>query len=42
MDVRRRVRSPHFAQVAPDFAVLADALAQVPLGDLGPFLAAAE
>ena len=31
-----------FAQVAADFAALADALAAVPLGDLGPFQAAAE
>ena len=30
------------AQVAADFATLADALAAVPLGDLGPFQAAAE
>ncbi len=42
MDERRRERSPRFAQVATDFAALADALAQVPLGDLGPFQAAAE
>jgi N-formylglutamate amidohydrolase len=42
MDERRRERSPRFAQVAADFARLADALAQVPLGDLGPFQAAAE
>ena len=42
MDERRRERSPRFAQVAADFAALADALAQVPLGDLGPFQAAAE
>ncbi len=31
-----------FAQVTADFAALADALATVPLGDLGPFQAAAE
>ena len=42
MDERRRERSPRFAQVATDFTALADALATVPLGDLGPFQAAAE
>jgi N-formylglutamate amidohydrolase len=42
MDERRRERGPRFGQVAKDFAVLADALAVVPLGDLGPFQAAAE
>src|SRR6201997_1632040 len=42
MDERRRERGPRFAQVAADFAVLAEALATVPLGDLGPFQAAAE
>jgi N-formylglutamate amidohydrolase len=42
MDERRREKSPRFAQVAADFAVLAEALATVPLGDLGPFQAAAE
>ena len=42
MDERRRERSPRFAQVVADFATLADALAAVPLGDLGPFQAAAE
>src|ERR1700759_1803780 len=42
MDERRRERSTRFAQVATDFAVLADALAGVPLDDLGPFQAAAE
>src|SRR6266702_1295031 len=42
MDERRRERSARFAQVAKDFASLADALAAVPLGDLGPFQAAAE
>jgi N-formylglutamate amidohydrolase len=42
MDERRRERSPRFAQVGADFAKLADALALVPLGDLGPFQAAAE
>ena len=42
MDERRRERSARFARVAKDFASLADALAAVPLGDLGPFQAAAE
>jgi len=42
MDERRREKSPRFAQVSADFAKLADALATVPLGDLGPFQAAAE
>jgi N-formylglutamate amidohydrolase len=42
MDERRRERGPRFAQVATDFAALAQALAEVPLGDLGPFQAAAE
>jgi N-formylglutamate amidohydrolase len=42
MDERRREKGPRFAQVATDFAELAEALATVPLGDLGPFQAAAE
>jgi len=42
MDERRREKGPRFAQVAADFVTLADALAAVPLGDLGPFQAAAE
>ena len=42
MDERRREKVPRFAQVAADFATLADVLATVPLGDLGPFQAAAE
>jgi len=42
MDERRRERSAGFARVADDFAALAEALASVPLGDLGPFQAAAE
>jgi len=42
MDERRRERSARFAQVTIDFAILAEALASVPLGDLGPFQAAAE
>ncbi|WP_291852648.1 N-formylglutamate amidohydrolase [Bradyrhizobium sp.] len=42
MDERRRERGPRFAQVSADFTALADALARLPLGDLGPFQAAAE
>jgi N-formylglutamate amidohydrolase len=42
MDERRREKGPRFAQVVSDFARLAEALATVPLGDLGPFQAAAE
>jgi N-formylglutamate amidohydrolase len=42
MDERRREKGPRFAQVVADFAALADALATVPLDDLGPFQAAAE
>jgi N-formylglutamate amidohydrolase len=42
MDERRRERGPRFAKVVADFAALADSLAAVPLGDLGPFQAAAE
>ncbi|HLX16842.1 MAG TPA: N-formylglutamate amidohydrolase [Bradyrhizobium sp.] len=42
MDERRRARGARFAQVAHDFAVLAEALATVPLDNLGPFQAAAE
>ena len=42
MDERRREKGPRFAQVAADFTVLAEALATVPLDDLGPFQAAAE
>jgi len=43
MDERRRERGPRFAQVAADFAILADALAlALSFGDLGPFQAAAE
>ncbi|WP_291868375.1 N-formylglutamate amidohydrolase [Bradyrhizobium sp.] len=42
MDERRRERSARFRQVSTDFAALAEALADVPLGDLGPFQAAAE
>ena len=42
MDERRRERSARFSQVAKDFVILAEALAAVPLDDLGPFQAAAE
>ena len=42
MDERRRERGPRFAQVTEDFVILAEALAALPLGDLGPFQAAAE
>ncbi len=42
MDERRRERGARFERVTADFAALADALAAVPLGDLGPFQAAAE
>jgi N-formylglutamate amidohydrolase len=42
MDERRRERSERFAQVSADFEVLADALAEISLSDLGPFQAAAE
>src|ERR1700753_1852561 len=42
IDERRRSRGQRFAQLATDFAALPDALAAVPLGDLGPFQAAAE
>ena len=42
MDERRREKGPRFAQVAEDFATLALALGTVPLGELGPFQAAAE
>ena len=40
---RRRERAARgLRKWSPDFAALADALAAVPLGDLGPFQAAAE
>ena len=42
MDERRREKGPRFAQVAADFATLADVLANMPLGNFGPFQAAAE
>lgn len=42
MDERRRERGERFAQIAADFAVMAEALAAIPLTHLGPFQAAAE
>jgi N-formylglutamate amidohydrolase len=42
MDERLRERSDRFNQVAADLSLLADALAMIPLSDLGPFQAAAE
>jgi N-formylglutamate amidohydrolase len=42
MDERRRERGARFDGVMADFVTLADTLAQVPLGDIGPFQAAAE
>jgi len=42
MDERSRERTQRFARVAQDLAVLADACAEIPLSDLGPFQAAAE
>ena len=42
MDERLRERSDRFATVAEDFSRLAEALAEIPLSDLGPFQAAAE
>lgn len=42
MDERKRERTERFNQIAADFATLARALAAVPLGNLGPFEAAAE
>jgi N-formylglutamate amidohydrolase len=42
MDERRRERGARFAQVVADFSALADALAAIPLADLGPFQVAAE
>jgi N-formylglutamate deformylase len=42
MDERLRQRSARFAQVAADFTLLAEALAEIPLTSLGPFQAAAE
>lgn len=42
MDERRRERGPRFSQVAADFLTLANALAAIPLDDLGSFRSAAE
>jgi N-formylglutamate amidohydrolase len=42
MDERRRARGARFEQVESDFALLAEALASVPLDNLGPFQSAAE
>src|SRR3981081_890298 len=42
MDERRRERGARFNRVIADFAVLADALAAIPLADPRPFQAAAE
>jgi len=42
MDERRREKGPRFAQLAADFATLADALADVPFDELRPFQSAAE
>jgi N-formylglutamate amidohydrolase len=42
MDERKRERAGHFDQIALDFMKLADALAALPLDELGPFQAAAE
>jgi N-formylglutamate amidohydrolase len=42
MDERRRERTERFDRIAADFGVLADAIAAIPLTDLGPFQAAAE
>ncbi len=42
MNERRRERGPRFRQVAADFLTLADALAAIPLGELGSFRSAAE
>lgn len=42
MDERQRQRNWRFGQVMDDFAILADALAEIPRGDLGSFQYAAE
>jgi N-formylglutamate amidohydrolase len=42
MDERSRERTARFVKVAKDLAALADACAEIALGDLGPFQAAAE
>ena len=42
MDERRRERTARFDEIAGHFTVLAEALAGIPLSELGPFQAAAE
>ena len=42
MDERRRERGPRFTQIAADFVALAEVLATISPGELGPFQAAAE
>ncbi|MGB3273719.1 MAG: N-formylglutamate amidohydrolase [Xanthobacteraceae bacterium] len=42
MDEETRARKPGLARLTADFAVLADALAALPFGDLGTFATAAE
>jgi len=42
MDERSRERTTRFVKVAKDLTALADACAEISLGDLGPFQAAAE
>jgi N-formylglutamate amidohydrolase len=42
MDERLRQRGPRFGQVAQHFAILADALAEIPIGRLGSYPVAAE
>jgi N-formylglutamate amidohydrolase len=42
MDERSRERTARFANITEDLAALADACAEIPLSDLGPFQAAAE
>jgi N-formylglutamate deformylase len=42
MDERQRRRSARFGQVIDDFAILAEALAEIPWDNSGSFQAAAE
>lgn len=42
MDERHYERSPSFARLAGEFEILADRLAEIPLGELRPYRAAAE
>ncbi len=42
MDERRRERGPRFTRVIADFSAVADAIAEIPLGNLGSFPVAAE